>query len=199
MPSSFWLIPPPYALLLLPCCVPLPLLDELHIILEYEEGVEIGSRKATRANRFIVSSTQYTGVMAGLEDFAAKLPEFRPDLVSFSGTCSLHLQRPGSAPIVAPFMAPPSAQAFICWIMWMAIAARNGCKKWRSSLAVCAPTTPVSPFTWNWPLWAPMPSSSKSLTCCCRRWIPLVSAAVWLCLGSANLSCAIACGYCRFE
>jgi len=63
-------------------------IEEVHLILEYERGALWGNRKAPRANRFIIHSDTTNAKLEPLESFHQAVFSFRPSLLVISG---LHL------------------------------------------------------------------------------------------------------------
>lgn len=58
---------------------------DIHLLIEYAAGEKWGSFVAPRANRFIVHSDASNPYITSLEEFHARLPSFRPEMVVVSG------------------------------------------------------------------------------------------------------------------
>eukprot|EP01091_Cochliopodium_minus_P012152 TRINITY_DN3615_c0_g1_i2.p1 TRINITY_DN3615_c0_g1~~TRINITY_DN3615_c0_g1_i2.p1 ORF type:complete len:471 (-),score=142.83 TRINITY_DN3615_c0_g1_i2:65-1477(-) len=60
-------------------------LDEIHLILEYQNGQTWGEMKAPRANRFIITHDLTNSMLLTVEDLHDKLEQFDPKLLIISG------------------------------------------------------------------------------------------------------------------
>eukprot|EP00033_Pygsuia_biforma_P000871 GCRY01001010.1.p1 GENE.GCRY01001010.1~~GCRY01001010.1.p1 ORF type:complete len:453 (-),score=108.97 GCRY01001010.1:489-1847(-) len=68
--------------------------DEVHLIMEYKKGVKIGGFESPLANRFIISADVANGIVSGVDEFHAAIPEFKPKAVVISGLHILQSQPP---------------------------------------------------------------------------------------------------------
>lgn len=58
---------------------------DIHLILEYPSGASWGQYSSRRANRYIIHSDDHNPYLTSMEEFAAKLGSFSPDLVVVGG------------------------------------------------------------------------------------------------------------------
>uniref|UniRef100_A0A3P8S3S2 ADP-dependent glucokinase 2 n=1 Tax=Amphiprion percula TaxID=161767 RepID=A0A3P8S3S2_AMPPE len=58
---------------------------DIHLILEYPSGASWGHYTSRRANRYIIHSDDHNPYLSSMEEFAAKLDNFRPDLLVVGG------------------------------------------------------------------------------------------------------------------
>lgn len=58
---------------------------DIHLILEYPSGASWGQYSSRRANRYIIHSDDHNPYLTSMEEFAAKLGGFTPDLVVVGG------------------------------------------------------------------------------------------------------------------